>query len=154
MRARRGFSLIELLTVMLIIGILARIAVPHYADMKRRATAAAIMGDVHAIRIAAFTYYAESGTFPGNTAKGRIPPELLQHLPANFEFRQTDYTYQWHVWTVKSGPKGHKTTETLVGVAVTTKDPALAAQLLKMAGPGFVPVATSSKVTFLLGSDS
>ena len=42
-RARRGFSFIEILIVMIIIGLLARIAIPHYTDMKRRAIAASIM---------------------------------------------------------------------------------------------------------------
>src|SRR4029078_4705790 len=36
-RARRGFSLIELMTVMAVIGLLAALSVPRYRDMKRRA---------------------------------------------------------------------------------------------------------------------
>ena len=35
-RRRRGFSLIELMTVMAVIGLLAALGIPRYRDMKRR----------------------------------------------------------------------------------------------------------------------
>ena len=66
MRRRSGFTIVELLTVMALIGVLVGIAVPRYRGMKKRATAAAIFADVHAIRIAAMSYYTESGKFPAD----------------------------------------------------------------------------------------
>ena len=152
MRRRKGFSIIELLVTMTIIGLLTQIAVPRYSDMKRRATAASIMGDVHAIRIAAFTHYTEAGSFPPNAATGVIPPLLVQYLPAGFTFRKSDYTYDWHVWGVTSGSGASRRRETLVGVTVIVRDPRLATQLVRQAGAGFIPIVTATGVTFLVSS--
>lgn len=149
-RLRRAFSIIELLLVMAIIGLLARIAVPRYGEMKRRAVAASIMGDVHAIRIAAFSYYTEHGSFPPDEASGVLPPSLVDNLPLGFKFAKADYEYDWHIWTQSSGPN----TETLVGITVVVQDPRLAAQLVLSAGAGFIPIVTANTVTFLVSSSS
>jgi len=151
MRLRRAFSIIELLTVMIIIGLLARIAVPRYGEMKRRATAAAIMGDVHAIRIAALTYYTEHGTFPPDASAGQLPAQLVDNLPTGFSFDRPDFDYDWHTWSITNGSGN---SETLVGITVICTDPRLAAQLVHSAGPGYTPIVTPTEVTFLVSSSS
>lgn len=151
MRARRGFSLIELLITMAFIGLLARIAVPRYGEMKRRAIAASIMGDVHAIRIAAFTHYTEHGAFPPDAGAGQLPTQLVDNLPLGFTFDRPDYDYDWHVWTMTNGSGGQ---ENLVGITVIVTDSRLAAQLVKSAGAGFIPIVTPTQVTFLVSSAS
>lgn len=149
-RLRRAFSIIELLVVMAIIGLLARMGVPRYGEMKRRAIAASIMGDVHAIRIAAFTYYTEHGSFPPDEASGVLPPTLVDNLPLGFKFAKADYEYDWHIWTQSVGSN----TESYVGITVTVQDPRLAAQLVLSAGAGFIPIVTPTQVTFLVSSAS
>src|SRR5688572_11867070 len=121
---RRGFSIIELLLTMAVIGLHASIAVPRYGEMKRRAVASAIMGDVHAIRIAAFTYYTENGAFPPDAGTAQLPPQLVDNLPLGFTFDRPDYDYDWHVWTATNGSGG---TETFVGITVVVTDSRLAA---------------------------
>ena len=150
MRLRRGFSIHELLITMVIIGLLAQIALPRYSEMKRRATASAIMGDVHAIRIAAFSFYTENSTFPPDASAGTLPPQLIDNLPTGFTFDRPDYDYDWHVWTAGSGSGS----ETFVGISVIVTDPRLAAQLVKTAGAGYIPIVTPTQVTFLVASAS
>jgi prepilin-type N-terminal cleavage/methylation domain-containing protein len=151
MRPRRGFSFVELLVTMIVIGLLARLAVPRYGEMKRRATAAAIVGDVHTIRVAAFSYYTEHGTFPSDAAMGQLPTELVANLPAGFSFSRPDYSYDWHVW---SATNGSGNTETLVGITVSVSDQRLVARLVLLAGAGYIPIVTPTQVTFLVSSQS
>jgi prepilin-type N-terminal cleavage/methylation domain-containing protein len=148
---RRGFSIVELLITMAIIGLLAQIAIPRYGEMKRRAVASAILADVHAIRIAAFSYYTEHGTFPPDAGTGQLPAQLVDNLPLGFTFDRPDYDYDWHVWSQTNGAGG---TETLVGITVLVNDSRLAAQLVQTAGPGYIPIITPTQVTFLVSSSS
>ena len=150
MRRRRGFSFVELLVTMIFIGLLARLAVPRYGEMKRRAVAASIIGDVHAIRVAAFTHYTEHGTFPPDAAAGTLPAELVANLPNGFSFDRVDYDYDWHVWTVANGAN----TETLVGITVSVSDSRLIARLVLAAGAGYIPIVTPTQITFLVSRAS
>ena len=151
MRMRRAFSFAELLLTMTFIGLLARIAIPRYHEMKLRATAAAIVGDIHAIRVAAFTHHTEKGSFPPDAATGALPAELVSNLPAGFSFDRPDFDYNWHVWSTTDAAGESKT---LVGITVLVSDPQLATRLVFAAGAGYIPIVTPSQVTFLVSSSS
>jgi prepilin-type N-terminal cleavage/methylation domain-containing protein len=150
MRARRGFSFVEILTVMIIIGLIVRIAVPRFHDMKRRATAGKVVGDVHSIRVGSYTYYTEKGTWPPEYGAGIVPTELVTYLPQNFSFTFPEYTFDYEVWPLSGGMPGNPQQSAIIAVSVTTVDIRLAQQLLKMAGKGFVPFAAGNKVTFFV----
>ncbi len=71
MQKTKGFTLIELMIVVAIVGILAAIAVPKFADLVRKANEGATKGNLGAIRSAVTIYYAEqSGVFPNPSVDG------------------------------------------------------------------------------------
>ena len=60
---RAGFSLIELLIVVVIIGILAAIAIPAFANTKGKALVAKVKSDLRQVATAEEGYFYGSGTY-------------------------------------------------------------------------------------------
>jgi type IV pilus assembly protein PilA len=76
---QRGFTLIELMFVVSIIGILASIAIPAYQDYMTRAKVAEVFELSSPVKRAIADYYAYHGEMPkDNQALFLAKPELLQ----------------------------------------------------------------------------
>ena len=63
MRQNKGFSLVELMIVVAIIGILAAIAIPNFVAMQSKSKRAEIPGNVDAIKTAELAYDASFDGF-------------------------------------------------------------------------------------------
>jgi prepilin-type N-terminal cleavage/methylation domain-containing protein len=86
-RHTKGFTLIELMIVVAIIGILAAIAIPKFADLVTKSKEAAVKGSLGSVRSAVSIYYSDSeGVFPNNSVAGfrealTNGTKYLQQLP-------------------------------------------------------------------------
>ena len=154
-RRHRGFTLIELMVVVSIVGILATLATPKVVEAMRRAKAAAILSDLNTIRGAALASFQQTSSYPATGDWGVVPPELLAHLPQDFKFSGNGAQYRWQLWGTASGDAGAissvssgGTDVAVIGLGVKSDDPLLLAQVAGLAQGAIVPA--SDGLTYII----
>jgi prepilin-type N-terminal cleavage/methylation domain-containing protein len=92
-----GFSLVEIMVVVLIISLLATIALPTVIRVQRRTRTAAIQNDFRTFAAAFDTYAQETGGWPAESAAAVIPTGMDQRLNVSAWQRKTPMggQYDW-----------------------------------------------------------
>lgn len=89
MTGRRGFTLVELLVVMAIIGTLLTIAVPRYFHSIQRSREAVLKQDLTALRESIDRYYGDTGKYP-LTLAALVEKHYLRSIPVDPITRTAD----------------------------------------------------------------
>src|SRR5947199_9410501 len=80
--SKKGFTLIELMIVVAIIGILAAIAIPKFAELIRKSGEGASKGNLGALRSAMSIYYGDlEGQYPATTDALTVGGKYLGQIP-------------------------------------------------------------------------
>ena len=119
MRRRRGFTFVEVLVVVIVIGILTTLAVLKYIDLRHRALSAGATADLQAVRLAAYSAWYEHTTWPAEAGAGTVPPDLTPYLPVGFSFSKSEYTLDWDNFVP---PSGGPTGSMQLGVVVSSSN--------------------------------
>ncbi len=71
-KTQQGFTLIELMIVVAIIGILAAVAIPSYQDYTKRAHVSEGMGLAGAAKTGVSEYYSSEGAWPSSNSQAGL----------------------------------------------------------------------------------
>lgn len=146
---RTGFSLIEVMIVVVILGTLARIAIPQFQRVRLKAEAARVVGDFELVRVAAFEYNADTHVWPADVGPGVTPPELEPHLGSGFDFQRQGYQLDWENWMLPGGLPEHPGTGVLVGVSLVTTDQDLGLEVLNLLGERAATFTMADHYTYI-----
>lgn len=145
--SRKGFTLVELLIVIVVLCVLAGISVMKYIDLRNAALAAQMAQEVRAVQIAAFNYYADNEVWPPDAGVGAVPNGLGPLLPGQLAGSFDRGAYQLDFENF-GGDGDNK--DMIVGVSVTTSDDKLFAKFTRYLGTQSPWFVAGSKITYLI----
>lgn len=96
-RKNKGFTLVEIMVVVTLIGFLAMLAMPGFQRIKLRALTASFTADARLFSEAFQRYAQENGTFPASAGAGSIPTGMEEYLNENDWYKTSSIggSYGW-----------------------------------------------------------
>ncbi|HZL99218.1 MAG TPA: prepilin-type N-terminal cleavage/methylation domain-containing protein [Planctomycetota bacterium] len=76
--ASAGFTLVEILIVVAILGLLAAIALPQFTSRKEQSSSAAMVSSLSVLRTAIDSYWTQHDEFPGQGGAVEFADQLLK----------------------------------------------------------------------------
>lgn len=76
-KRRAGFTLVEIMIVVVIIGLLASIAVPGFQQVRKKAQATTLGVDMRALAASFGQFAMENGSYPASAAPGNLPAGMV-----------------------------------------------------------------------------
>ena len=146
--SRRGFTFIELLIVLAVIGVLTTLGVLRYIDLRNHAIASGIVSELNAIRLATYNYWADRNTFPPDAGAGVTPVGMTPYLRGGFSFARTQYTFDYENFAATAD--GGASAGLQIGIVVTTVDNGLAAILARRAAGGLPYFMVGNTLTYVI----
>jgi len=144
-RLRRGFTLIELMVVVIVLGLLAGIGLLKYIDMRNAAIATQMGQELRAVTVASLNFYADKEQWPPEVGAGTVPPGLGPLLPGQLatSFDRGQYLMDYDAI-------GDSTSGYVIGVTVTTTDTRLFAKFVQYLGTKAPFSVAGSSLTYLI----
>lgn len=97
-RGRRGgFTLVEIMVVVVIIGLLAAIAIPMWSNVRDRALVTTFTNDLRIFRDAMEVYILENGSYPSDGSTGTVPVELEEDIKESKFANGTPVGGEWDI---------------------------------------------------------
>lgn len=123
-RNQKGFTLIELAIVIVILSILAAVAFPRYQELRDDAHMAADQAIIGSIRAGIMIYFAKNKTYPpSNVDEATFFGNVLHETPAGWTYTPATHTIQCNGLPTTPATKASWTYNDTTGVVTGTGHP-------------------------------